>query len=232
MITQSKGKILLSDERNVVENDRFRSINLFSFGNYQHPNKEAFGCLYVVNEHTLSGGYTIHGKVKRDTHVLLLPVVGEIEYHVKNGCGFAEAGSIQVLPLAAGEAFSVTNPYPDELVKYLEIWIASPVEGVKPVQNIFQLETYKLQPLFKDRFASYNGAIMKLNGRQEEIYRRRDTGNNLFAFVLQGALEVEYRLLHQGDGLCIWDLDAIEFEALSNDAILLILEIPTANQSQ
>ncbi|MBP6024431.1 hypothetical protein [Ferruginibacter sp.] len=34
------------------------------------------------------------------------------------------------------------------------------------------------------------------------------------------------RLLHAKDGLAIWNTGEIDFEALSNNAILLLLEIP------
>jgi len=37
---------------------------------------------------------------------------------------------------------------------------------------------------------------------------------------------VQHRLLHARDGLVLWDAKEIEMEALSNDAIILLLEIP------
>jgi quercetin 2,3-dioxygenase len=46
----------------------------------------------------------------------------------------------------------------------------------------------------------------------------------LFAgFVLQGAFEAEGRLLHERGGLALWDAGEIEIEALSNNAILLLI---------
>jgi len=44
-------------------------------------------------------------------------------------------------------------------------------------------------------------------------------------FVLEGAFEAEGRLLHSRDGLALWDTNEIEIEALSNDAIILLIEI-------
>lgn len=40
---------------------------------------------------------------------------------------------------------------------------------------------------------------------------------------------MQNRLLEARDGLGLWNVDEIEFEALSNEAVLLILEI-TATQ--
>ena len=48
----------------------------------------------------------------------------------------------------------------------------------------------------------------------------------LFVFVIEGAFEVQYRLLHPRDRLVLWEADTIEWEALSNDAVILVIEMP------
>jgi len=232
MLTQSKGKIYLADERGLNQADWFRSINIFNFGSYQHRHKQAFGDLYVLNEDTLAGGRSLHWLIKESTHVVLLPIVGAIVYNYCNGLtGTVEAGMVQVLSFSAGERFEITNLYPDELVQYLQLWIKVPEAQVtRCYQNKFDIDNYQLVDLFEPKTPEgcqhYAGAIMKLNGRQEETYQLKNPGNGIFVYVLQGALEVQYRLVHQGDGLGLWDIDEVEFEALSNDAILLIIEVP------
>jgi len=37
---------------------------------------------------------------------------------------------------------------------------------------------------------------------------------------------VEGRLLHARDGLTLWETEEAEMEALSNDAIVLLIELP------
>jgi redox-sensitive bicupin YhaK (pirin superfamily) len=49
------------------------------------------------------------------------------------------------------------------------------------------------------------------------------THRSVFTYVLEGAFEVQNCLLEKGDGLTIQRLDTLEFEALSNDAILLVI---------
>jgi len=46
----------------------------------------------------------------------------------------------------------------------------------------------------------------------------------VYVFVIEGAFEVQNRLLHARDGLSLSSATEVEFEALSNDAMLLILE--------
>lgn len=55
-------------------------------------------------------------------------------------------------------------------------------------------------------------------------YSRKGVDTGIFVFVLQGAFETEGRLLHERDGLALWDVDKIEMEALSNDALVCLVE--------
>ena len=55
--------------------------------------------------------------------------------------------------------------------------------------------------------------------------------NGFFAFVIEGAFELEGRLLHARDGLALWNLEKIEWEALSGGAILLVLQVPWINHN-
>lgn len=62
-------------------------------------------------------------------------------------------------------------------------------------------------------------------GRSETVYmpvQKQPTITT--AFVLQGAFEPEGRLLHKADALSVYNAPTLEMEALSNQAILLLIE--------
>ena len=65
----------------------------------------------------------------------------------------------------------------------------------------------------------------KFLGREEITYQLSQNGRSAFVFVVEGAFEVQYRLLEVRDGLAIWNLPKVEIEALSNDAIILLIEL-------
>ena len=70
--------------------------------------------------------------------------------------------------------------------------------------------------------------IGKFTGRKEAVYKTHHPQNSLFVFVIEGAFEVHGRLMHPRDGLGLWDNSGdIELEALSNDAIILLIEMIT-----
>ncbi|MBC6988212.1 hypothetical protein H9I52_00875 [Hymenobacter sp. BT491] len=53
----------------------------------------------------------------------------------------------------------------------------------------------------------------------------KSSRSRFFAFVVTGAFEVEGRLLHKRDGLALWYVQEVELKALSNDALVLVLEL-------
>lgn len=232
MIPQSKGKIYLAEERGLNETDWFRSYNTFNFGKYQHEHKKPFSSLYVLNEDTLGGGQALNWVIEEDTDIILIPIVGAVEFRNSMGNeGFVEAGAVQILHLKAGSTCILKNPYTNDLVKYLQLWIKASGHQALSHKSAFDLENYQLSTIFskgasRSGAPGYNGAIGKLKGQQEAVYNKEWAGNGIFAFVIQGELEVQYRLMHEGDGLALWEVDEVAIEAFSNDAILLILEMP------
>jgi hypothetical protein len=80
MITQTEATIFLADQRGCTQTDWFRSYHGFNFGQYQAENREPFGNLRVFNDDTLAGEKSLKMQVDENTDVILLPLVGAIEY--------------------------------------------------------------------------------------------------------------------------------------------------------
>ncbi|NII28495.1 pirin [Pseudoflavitalea sp. X16] len=244
MIPQSKGKIFLSDERGHHELDWFRSYHTFNFGQYQHEHKGAMGPLYVLNDETLAGGKSVTLMAEEDSDILLVPVVGALS--VKDGIGnscLVDAGQCYLATAPAGTAIELSNPYEEELINFLQVWFKrgeANVPSCKPAAQLCSFDLYankdKLVELFP-RTGSWGHEpitsnkpygrqfIGKFTGRAEITHTITSPYNGLFVFVIEGAFEVQYRMLHAGDGLALWDLQEVEFEALSNDAIILVVEM-------
>ena len=70
--------------------------------------------------------------------------------------------------------------------------------------------------------------IGKYDYRSESGYLLKNIESKVCIYVLQGSFEVEDRLLHARDGLTLWNLDELEFEALENDSILFIMEVDSS----
>lgn len=234
MISQTPGKIFLAEERGRAESERFRRYSTFSFGGFTHPHKGPFGRLFGLNEETLAGGHCLDFAVAEAAQVLLLPITGAVAasgFDADTPEVLAEAGENLLLTLPAGCTLRLRNPFSSALVSFLHIWlradnaIAAPT--AQPVGFDFEQLENRLRPLRPDAADEPLAASLgRFAGRHEAVYSLRNPAASMFVFVLAGAFEVESRLLHEKDGLALWDVAEIELEALSNDALLLVLELP------
>ncbi len=228
-MTQNEAKIFLSAQRGKTELSWFRSFHSFNIGNFQDPSKEHIGKLRVFNENTLAAGKGMKMQVDKPTEVLILPLIGGIEF--KNSAGyhdFLEAGKIQIFSAEAGMEYEVLNPYENELINYLEIWVEQEnTVSLSTISVDIDIEKRnELLPIFSSVQQNAFGYFGKYDGREEGGYQVKKACNCLYVFAIEGAFEVDNKLIEACDGLAIWNAEEIEFEALSNDAMLLIFEIP------
>jgi hypothetical protein len=150
--------------------------------------------------------------------VLLLPLVGGVELTTKEGVKFVEAGEVGYIFLWPGEQLSVENPYEAELVNYLEVWFSGSTSSIQNSWEKFNLENPKntLTSLLT------TGWIGKYDGRYDDtLVLAKPT--NCFVFVINGVFEVQNRLLEPRDSVVLLETQEVEFEALANDSILLII---------
>lgn len=230
---EAKAIIHLGDQRGHIEKEWMRSMLSFNFGKYKAENREPFGTLQVFNEDTLAAGKSIAMLVEEDTEVILIPLVGTLLFKNNKGSEiYIAPGTVQLFSAAKQDSYTLTNPFEnDELVNFLQVWL---YKNKAPFSSKLQQFSFDLS--CKDQLhniilpADLNQSafcyIGKFGGRKKDIYRLHKKNNGIYAFVIEGAFEVQDRLLHAKDGLAIWDTEEIDLEALSNDAILLLFEVP------
>jgi len=232
MIQQSKGKIFLADERGLNETAWFRSQHTFNFGKYFNENKNPFGDLYLLNDDMLAGGRSLSMFVEEDSYVILLPLAGAINCKIENtNKALVAAGQVFVQYVNAREKIEIANPFKNDTVNFLQIWIkADKKDKLSTGALTFEDVNKKLNELVKifpgnvlSDDLPFSVSLGKFLGRGETVYTpAKNTG--CFLFVITGAFEAEGRLLHERDGLALWYAAEIEMEALSNDAIMLLIE--------
>ena len=231
MISKTKATIYLSNQRGCTQEDWFRSFHVFNYGKYFNENRTPFGSLNTLNENTLKGGRTISRLAKEDYTVLILPIVGALKYTTSGYKeGIVDAGEVIILSIIKDSIIEMMNPYEDELINFLEVWYTYPAgDRTEPLKIELSLEQNKnsMIPLAameggQQRITPYIG---KFKGREEGIYSPKNSANGVFVFIVEGAFEVANRLLHARDGLALWNVEQVEFEALSNDAIIFLVEV-------
>ncbi|MGB4773267.1 MAG: hypothetical protein WBP58_17515 [Chitinophagaceae bacterium] len=167
----------------------------------------------------------VYRRFEKEVLMFIMPMVGEVDYEDETGQLFSvAAGQLLLIPLAAGVQASVRNVYQDALVNCL---ISAVVTAQRPALKAPELLPVNLQQ-FNDVLGSLNNLYLPLyignfQGRSEASLFTKE--HRLFVFVIEGAFEVQHRLLEYRDGMLLWNTTQVELEALSNDAKLLILDL-------
>ena len=223
------GKIFVADQRGLAQTASFQRYATLNFSNFYHEHRQPLGHLLAVNEESLAGGGTLTLPVPEAAHIVLLPITGTVEVLLGNEILAIEVEQVQVLTLPAGATLRLRNLYPDHLIRLLHLWVRAdaPAPAMGPAVG-FSCEALanRLVPLLPTTAGLPFGlSLGRFAGRHEAPYVLAP-GRLFFGFALAGAFEVEGRLLHAQDGLALWDAAApIELEALSNDALLLVLDV-------
>lgn len=231
MLPQTQGIIYLAEQRGCSQTEQHRSFHIFNFGSWFNEYRKPFGSLQVFNDDTLRGSDAVNDTLEEDTLILLLPVIGGLQYSdTLNRHCVVEPGQAGVFAVPQGSSFQVLNPYQDDLINFIQVRLKGN-EQVYPgyaAESTFDLDSHtnELVPLFSgENDSPVSAYIGRFGGRQECIHRLKDAGKGVFIFILEGVFEVQYRLLQPRDALALWETGEVDFEALSNDAIIFVLEV-------
>ncbi|WP_126972717.1 pirin family protein [Gynurincola endophyticus] len=223
-------KMFMAEQRGIQEDARQRILSTFNYGEYYHPDKIGVDNLYLLNECSLAKGEDFDLLTVPYTAHIIVPLVGDlivqkgpIRYGVSIGKIFYSERMVE-------SKWTITSLDPEEPVSFLHIGIKSGIQQqfferttVLPIPLSVVKDEWIIPELFKNN-PSISFSIGTYNPGKEFSYQSKLNGGLLFAFVLEGAVEMEERILYAGDGICFFDTTAINFEVLSGNSIFCMLE--------
>ena len=195
-MTKPEAVIYLAETRTHIQDSEHRSYQTL---------RQPFFNLTTFNDETLAAG----ASVEHEAPALIIPLVGDIVTTER-----LEVGSAQVI----FDRFNITNPHQEEPVNYLYIGLR--LNGPATIVD-FNLGQNSLSEIIPGH-RCYMG---KYDGRRGDVYKLSEEAAGVFVFVVEGAFEAADRLLQPRDGLGLWNVKEVEFEALSSDAILMMIEV-------
>jgi len=216
---QTRAWISPSMKRPADEDENFRSLESLA-----RADTELFGSLLNFADETLGGGCGRTFSHESADQVILIPLAGLIE--VVSGDRepvLLQAGEIMTLHDERDSRLTISNPYVDRLVNYLRIVLTGSRKSNGSTRKAsFELtQRNTLQPVLDA--TGVNVFIGCFNGRSDTLFNTSGD-KRIFCWVVQGAFEVQERLLEARDGLLLGNTAMLEMEALSYDAIILLLE--------
>lgn len=225
-----EAQIFLQSQRGQFQTEGYRAFYTFNFEHYHAEDREPSGNLLAWNDETLLPQCSQEVTVNEAVEIILLPLVGAVEIDEGKGdARYVDSGECLSLVVTPNDGFLITNPYPDQAINYLQIrLLTKEIFLQNNATNTFDLNIKNTLIPILDADADYGILVIgKYEGRKDGLYISKNPANRIFIFIIEGAFEVQNRLLEKRDGLSLKNVPEVEFEALSNDAIILILE--TAN---
>ncbi len=214
------------------------SHHTFSFANYYNPERMHFGVLRVLNDDKVAPGKGFGTHPHDNMEIISIPLKGDLEHKDSMGNeAVIKEGDVQVMSAGTGVFHSEYNKNKDKDVEFLQIWIFPDKKNVEPRYDQISIrdiakenEFYQvLSPNPDDAGVWINQNawfhLGQFDKGKSAQYSLRDKNNGVYAFVLEGEVEIDGNELKKRDGIGIWDVEEINVNSTSESRILL-MEVP------
>lgn len=214
------------------------SHHTFSFANYHNPERMHFGVLRVLNDDVVAPGKGFGTHPHDNMEIVSIPLEGDLEHKDSMGnSAVIKQGDVQVMSAGTGVYHSEYNKNIDKEVKFLQIWIFPNKKNVKPRYDQISLKELELKNSFyqvlspspDDQGVWIHQDTWFYMGNFEsgttDVYHLNKKGSGVYAFVLDGEVEINSQALNKRDGIGIWDVNQINFVSKTPSKILL-MEVP------
>jgi len=214
------------------------SHHTFSFANYHNPERMHFGVLRVLNDDRVMAGRGFGTHPHDNMEIISIPLEGDLEHKDSMGnVAVIKEGDVQVMSAGTGVTHSEYNKNKDKEVKFLQIWLFPNRRNVTPRYDQISIkdiakenEFYQvLSPSTDDQGVWINQDAWFHMGKFQKgtstEYTIRKEGNGVYAFILDGQVEIEGQSLEPRDGMGIWNTDSIAVKATA-DARVLLMDVP------
>jgi len=140
------------------------SQHTFSFGEYYDADHMGISKLRVINDDVVAPGAGFGNHGHRDMEIISYILEGSIEHRDSTGNHFVvPAGEVQRMSAGTGIMHSEFNASKTEPLKFLQIWIAPNVTGIKP--------SYEQMPIVQ---SSTMTPLVTPNGRDGSLSIHQD----------------------------------------------------------
>jgi hypothetical protein len=228
-----------ADTRGHANHGWLDSHHSFSFANYYNPDRMHFGALRVLNDDRVDPGMGFGTHPHDNMEIISIPLEGDLEHKDSMGnTTVIRNGDIQVMSAGTGIQHSEFNKNNDQLTKFLQIWVFPNKRNVTPRYDQITLNITdrhnKLQQILSPNSDDegvwiHQDAWFHLGKFDADFkieYPLKKKGNGVYAFVLKGDITINSIALNQRDGFGIWDIEKLSIQSNSQDAEILLMEVP------
>lgn len=214
------------------------SHHTFSFANYHNPERMHFGALRVLNDDMVAEGKGFGTHPHDNMEIISIPLKGDLEHKDSMGnITVIKEGDIQVMSAGTGISHSEYNKNHDKEVKFLQIWVFPNKKNVEPRYDQISIKDIEKQNAFYQVLSPnkddqgvwiHQNAwfhLGKFEASKLNTYKLKKEGNGIYAFILDGEVEIEGQKLEKRDGFGLWNINQIDVKTNLKSRVLL-MEIP------
>lgn len=234
----SKKVIHKADTRGHANHGWLNSYHTFSFARYHNPERMGFGLLRVLNDDIVAPGMGFGAHPHDNMEIISIPLSGELAHQDSTGNKkVIKTNDVQIMSAGTGLTHSEFNNSKTDAVNFLQIWVFPKEQNITPryEQKTFDPANRqnKLQTVVSPEKEGENIWINQdawftlgsLKAGFTDNYKLHKEGNGVYAFVIDGEVELDGEKLSKRDGLGISDFESIKINATA-DAELLLMEVP------
>jgi quercetin 2,3-dioxygenase len=226
-----------SNERGTKNIGWLKSNFFFSFSDYYHPLKSAFGTLVAFNDDYMEKGkgFGIHPHINME----IISVLTQGKMNHIDSMGYSttiEQDGVQIMSAGSGLMHEEYNIGENE-VNFLQIWIQPKLQNITPRYQLRhfpkQNRKNKLTTIISGEEGTEHcwinqNAKLSLgyyDPNQEIHYSFNPVNKCIFIFLITGSISVNEIKLKIKDGLGVWDTDKVSIHC-SELSEFLIIETP------
>ena len=225
-------------ERGFASRGWLKSYHSFSFSSYHDPEKMNFGLLRVLNDDFVEQGMGFGTHGHDNMEIVSIPLSGALKHNDSTGReAVINHGDVQIMSAGSGIQHSEYNNSKTEPVKFLQIWVFPKKKDIEPryEQKSFNEADKKNQfltvvspeknakSIWINQDAYFSMANLDANFNLD--YTLKNPNHGIYAFVLEGNVDVAGKTLGERDALGVYETDKVSFKA-NSDAKILVIEVP------
>ena len=216
------------------------SHHTFSFAQYYDPTRIHFGALRVLNDDLVAGGMGFGRHPHDNMEIVSIPLAGDLEHRDSMGnVGVIRQNDVQIMSAGTGVEHSEHNKNGDRPVSFLQIWVMPKIKNIVPRYDQKHFEPSARENKWQQIVSPEKDSegvwinqdawfhLGKFKPGFSTEYAVHQKGNGVYAFVLEGEVDLGGQRLARRDGFGIWDVERFAVTAIA-EAELLLIEVPMA----
>lgn len=228
-------EIIRGNERGAAHFGWLKSKHTFSFGNYYNPEQMGFSALRVINDDEVAPGAGFQTHSHQNMEIISYVLHGNMAH--KDSAGHEKilpAGEFQLMSAGRGISHSEFNASHSDKLKFLQIWIQPNQQNGDPgyQQKHFGEAvglTTVITPDGRDGTLQIkqNASLSQLLLLpQQQLALPVVSDHAYYLHLIDGELQLVNQVLQPGDGIKLWQQQALDVTAGADPMRALFFELP------